>query len=98
MRTYEFVLILRPVQEKERSKILESVKSWLKDFKISNEKDWGSKALKYKIKKEQTGFYYSFNVEGDKISNDFEKKLLNTDVVLRHLLIRGKDNNSKDKN
>lgn len=90
MRTYEFVLVLRPVQEKDRKKILETVKSWLKGLKISNEKDWGSKALKYKIKKELTGFYYSFNLEGDKIPDDFERRLFNTDQVLRHLLIRNK--------
>lgn len=90
MRTYEFVIILRPVQEKERGKIIETVKSWLKGLKISNEREWGSKALKYKIKKELTGFYYSFNLEGDKIPEDFEKRLYNTDQVLRHLLIRNK--------
>jgi ribosomal protein S6 len=97
MRTYEFVLILRPVAEKDRKKLVETVKSWLKGLKLSSEKEWGSKALKYKIKKELTGFYYSFNIEGDKVPDDFERRLYNTDEVLRHLLIRGKDIKEKAK-
>lgn len=90
MRLYELVIIVKPIQEKERKKIIETVKSWLKDLKIVNEKDWGSKALKYKIKKELTGFYYSFDVEGAMIPVDFERKLYNTQEVLRHLVIRKK--------
>ena len=90
MRTYEFVLILRPVEEKERKKALDTVKTWLKDVKILSENEWGSKVLKYKIKKEQTGFYYNFELETEKIPADFEKRLYNTDNVLRHLVIRKK--------
>jgi len=90
MRTYEFVLVLRPVQEKERKKILDTIISWLKDVKFVREEEWGSKALKYKIKKELTGFYFDYEFETEKISADFEKKLYNTDGVLRHLLIRKK--------
>ena len=90
MRTYEFVLVLKPVEEKERGKILETIKSWLTDAKILSEKEWGSKALKYRIKKELTGFYYDFMFEIEKIPADFETRVINTDTVLRHLVIRRK--------
>ena len=90
MRIYEFVLVLRPIEEKERAKILDTVKSWLENAKFLSEKEWGSKALKYKIKKELTGFYYDFEFEIEKIPADFEKRLINTSAVLRHLVIRKK--------
>lgn len=90
MRVYEFVLVLRPVPEADRKKILETIKGWLKDVKITSEKEMGSKALKYKIKKELTGFYYDFEFETDMIPADFEKRLVTNENVLRHLVIRKK--------
>ncbi len=90
MRTYEFVLVLRPVVEKQRKEVLNTVKSWLKDVKITSEKELGSKALKFRIKKELTGYYYDFEFETEKIPADFEKRLVNTNEVLRHLVIRKK--------
>ena len=90
MRLYELVLVLRPVPEATRKKILETIKSYLKGVKFVSEKEWGSKALKYKIKKELTGFYYDFELEAEVIPGDFEKKLFNHENVLRHLVIRKK--------
>lgn len=90
MRKYEFVLVIRPITEKERTKLLDTVKSWLVGASKLNVQEWGSKALKYKIKKELTGFYYDFEFEAEKIPADFEKRLINTDGVLRHLVIRKK--------
>lgn len=91
MRIYELVLVLRPsLKEDDRKKLLTTIKTWIKDVKITKEEDWGSKALKYPIKKELTGFYYDFILEADKITEDLEKKLLTQENVLRHLLIRKK--------
>ena len=90
MRLYEFVLVLRPIPEKERKQLVDTIKSWLKDVKMLHEQEWGSKALKFKIKKELTGFYYDFEFETEKIPADFEKHLFNTNEVLRHLVIRKK--------
>lgn len=90
MRTYELVVVLKPVDEKDRKKTLETVKSWLNGLKVLSEKEWGSKALKYAIKKELTGFYYDFELEGDVIPADLEKNLLLADDVLRHLIVRKK--------
>lgn len=91
MRNYELVLVLRPnLAESARKKIVESVKSMIKGAKFTTEQDWGSKALSYPIKKELTGHYFDFILETELIAADFEKKLLNIDEVLRHLLIRRK--------
>ena len=92
MRTYELVLVMRPsVSEADRKKLLEQVKAWLGDLKVTKEDDWGSKALKYSIKKELTGHYFDLMLETEAvIPGDFEKKLLHEDNILRHLLIRNK--------
>jgi ribosomal protein S6 len=91
MRSYELVIVVKPsLIEKERKKLLETVKSWLTEMKVTGEKDLGSKALKYRIKKELTGFYYDFLLEGEKIPIDFEKKLFTSEGILRHLVIRKK--------
>ena len=91
MRTYELVLVMKPsLSEKERGSLLDTVKSWLKDVKVTKEEDWGSKALAYRIGQDLTGHYFDLHLEADSIASDFERKLLDNDSVLRHLLIRTK--------
>ncbi len=92
MRTYELVLVFRPsLKEEERKKLLDTIKSWLKDMKLTREEEWWSKALTYAIKKELTGFYYALHLQSEKgIEKDFEKRLINQDQILRHLLVRRK--------
>ena len=89
MRTYELVLVIKPsVSESERKKLLEQVKAWLGTLKATKEDDWGSKALKYPIKKELTGHYFALTLEGDVVPQDLEKRILNQENILRHLLVR----------
>lgn len=89
MRTYELVLVMRPsVSEADRKKLLEQVKAWLGDLKVTKEDDWGSKALKYPIKKELTGHYFDLMLEGETVPQDLEKRMLNQESILRHLLVR----------
>jgi small subunit ribosomal protein S6 len=92
MRTYELVLVVKPsITEPGRKKVLETVTSWLPKVKVVKEDDWGSKALKYKIKKELTGHFYDLHLEVEgSIPTDFEKRVLMQDEVLRHLLVRTK--------
>ncbi len=71
MRTYEFVLVIRPIAEKDRKTLVDIVKAWVKEAKFTSEDVWGSKALKYKIKKELTGFYYDFVFEIENIQADY---------------------------
>lgn len=89
MRTYELVLVVRPsLSEADRKKLLESVKAWFGSLKVTKEDDWGSKALKYSIKKELTGHYFDLFLEGESVPADLEKRILNQENILRHLLIR----------
>ncbi len=92
MRLYEFVLVIKTsLSDAEKKKLLDTVKSWLKDVKVVSEEEWGSKALRYKIKREQMGVYYKFELEGEGgLPTDFEKRLLAQDNILRHLVIRKK--------
>lgn len=91
MRLYELVLIFNSsLSADQRKKLLGTIKEWLRDVKIVKENEWGQKALSYPIKKERIGFYEMLELEAATIPGDFEKRLLNTDGVLRHLLVRKK--------
>lgn len=90
MRNYQLVLALKTsLSEANRKKFLETVKSLLKGAKFTKEEEWGEKVLSYKIKKETNAFYVNYLFElKDELSKDLEKKLIATDDVLRHLLLR----------
>lgn len=91
MRVYELVLIARgSLTEALRKKLIAGVKVLLKDLKIVKENEVGQKTLAYKIKREASGFYFDFVLEGETIPQDFEKKLLENDNILRHLVLRTK--------
>lgn len=91
MRSYELVLVTKAsVSDAIRKKIVADVKALLKDLKITKENEVGQKALAYKIRREMNGFYSDFIMEGEKIPTNFEKKLLENDNILRHLLLRKK--------
>lgn len=91
MRTYELVIVVKPsLSEKERGSLLDTVKSWLKGAKVTKEEDLGSKALAYRIGQDLTGHYFDLHLEAESMAADFERRLLENDSVLRHLLIRTK--------
>lgn len=92
MRKYELVLVMRPaLKEADRKKLLETVKEWLGKVKIVKEDDWGQKALAYKIKKEDAGYYMMLQLESEEgVAADFETRLLRNDSIIRHLLLRTK--------
>lgn len=91
MRSYELILITKTsLTDILRKKLITGVKTLLKDLKIVKENEVGQKSLAYKIKKEINGFYLDFTLEGEVIPQDFEKKLLENDNILRHLLLRTK--------
>lgn len=89
MRSYKLVLILKStLSESERKKFLETLKTWLSSLKIVKENEWGQKPLSYSIKKQVSGLYIELTLEGENIPFGLEKKLLTSDNVLRHLLLR----------
>lgn len=91
MRSYELVLVLKPsLSAVSRKKIVDTVTDWLKKLKVAKKEEIGERPLSYRIKKENSGFYLDLKVEGDIIPSDFEKRLFNTEDVLRHLLVRVK--------
>lgn len=92
MRIYELVVVQKPsLTDAQRKKILDTVKSLLKDMKVSIE-DLGQKQLAYPIKHEHSGHYSMLTVETESatITPDFEKRLLQEEGILRHLVIRKK--------
>ncbi len=91
MRSYELILVTKTsLTDTLRKKLVAFVKSLLGDLKITKENEVGQKALAYKIKKETNGFYFDFVLEGETIPQDFEKKLLENENILRHLVLRNK--------
>lgn len=91
MRSYELILVVKTsLTEPLRKKLIASVKTLLKDLKIVKENEVGQKTLAYKIKRETSGFYLDFVLEGETIPQDFERKLLENDNILRHLVLRTK--------
>lgn len=90
MKNYQLVLVLKSsLSEANRKKFLETVKSWFKDAKVTKEEDWGQKELAYQIKHQTNGSYINFLIEAkNSLEQDFEKKLMASDDVLRYLLLR----------
>lgn len=91
MRNYELVLVLRPsLKEADKKKILDTVKGWIGKLKVTKEEDMGTKTLSYPIKKETSGIYINFMLEGENVPLDLEKKVLANENIIRHLLLRTK--------
>jgi small subunit ribosomal protein S6 len=90
MRLYELILILRgSLSEDKRKKIMDAIKGWLKETKVTKENAWGLKTLSYKIKREKTGYYYALSLEVKNIlPADLEKRILAQEDIIRHLLLR----------
>lgn len=89
--TYNLTLVLRSsLKDADKKKILDGVKDSFKNSKIT-ENEWGQKPLSYPLKKEVSGVFVNFLIDGeDKVPADFEKELLRDNDVLRHLFLRTK--------
>ena len=91
MRTYELILVIKTsLTEALRKRLVAGIKVLLGDLKVVKENEAGQKTLAYKIKREANGYYFDFSLEGENVPADFEKKLLENDNILRHLLLRTK--------
>ena len=91
MRLYELVLVAKSsLKDSEQKKLLETIKDWAKSLKVVKEEAWGQKPLAYSIKHELSGVYHLLHFEGENIPSDFEKKILQEEKILRHLLLRKK--------
>ncbi len=92
MRIYELIVVLRPtLKETERTKMFDSIKTWLADVKVTKEEEIGQKALSYPIKHEVMGFYKLFSFETETVvPAGLATRLIGQDNILRHLLVRKK--------
>lgn len=92
MRLYDLVVVSKTtLTEEKRKQLLESVKELLKGVKVTKEESLGQKVLSYPIRHEQLGYYTRFTLETDaSVPLDFEKRLINNEAILRHLLVRTK--------
>ena len=92
MRLYDLIVVTRPsLSDAQKKKLLDSIKDFLKEVKVASEEDWGQKPLAYKIKSELAGVYHLFKLETEtSVPLGLEKKLVNDENIIRHLLIRTK--------
>lgn len=98
MRAYELILVLRPsLKDDERKKLMTTIKDYLGKPEIVKEDDWGQKTLSYSIKKETSGHYTRLMLEMEaEIPADFEKRLITSDGILRHLFLRREKSDRKE--
>lgn len=84
------VVLKSSLKEADRKKIVDTIKTELKDAKEIAVNEWGQKPLAYNIKKEFSGFYIQFKFDIENIPAGFEQKLFTNEEILRHLLLRTK--------
>lgn len=90
MRNYKVVLLLKSDLTKEKKKtLLESIEK-ISGIKSAKTEELGERKLAYTIKREKKGDFVVLNLEGESVASDFEKRLLITENVLRHLTVRTK--------
>lgn len=90
MRTYKLVLLLKSDLGKDKKKkLLDQIETWAgaKETKVD---ELGEKKLAYTIKHERKGDYVSMSFGSEKVSTDFEKRLVIQEDILRHLMLRVK--------
>lgn len=92
MNKYEIMFIVRAdITEEEVKNTVKSFEDVLvnEGAKIVNSKELGQRKLAYEIKKQTRGYYYLLNVECDsKAVNEFDRKALIDEKVIRHLIIK----------
>lgn len=90
MRSYKLVLVLKSGVSREKKKqMLDQINGWA-GAQAPKVTELGEKKLMYTIKHEKKGEYVALEFGSDKISTDFEKRLIIQDDILRHLMIRTK--------
>lgn len=92
MRSYDLVVVMRSsLKYADRKKLVETVKSWFDDIKVTKEDDWGQRPLAYPIKKQDAAYYYLVQFESEKgVAKGIESRLIRHEDILRHLLLRTK--------
>ncbi|XBT18165.1 MAG: 30S ribosomal protein S6 [Candidatus Shikimatogenerans sp. Tser] len=91
MNFYEIILILNPILEKKKKKIVKLINNYIKKKygEIIYQEYWGIKNFSYIIKKYNKGFYYliEFKILPRYISY-LKKKIKEEENILRYLIIK----------
>lgn len=90
MRSYKLVLLLKSdLGREKKKKLLGQVETWA-GAKEAKTTELGEKKLTYTIKREKKGDYVALEFTSEKVDPGFEKRLVISDDILRHLMIRVK--------
>lgn len=91
MRTYEVLFILSPqVPEEEATALVTDFKRIAEGTgaKLTHEEAWGRRRLAYTIQKFTEGNYHLFVFESDNSLAELDRRMKNSDRVLRHVIVR----------
>jgi small subunit ribosomal protein S6 len=91
MRTYEVLFILSPQStEEEHSSLVTDFKGIGEKTgaRLVSEEPWGRRRLAYPIQKFNEGIYHLFVFESESALSELDRKMRNSDRVLRHLIVR----------
>jgi small subunit ribosomal protein S6 len=91
MRTYEVLFILSPqVAEEEANTLTAEFKRVAEstNAKLTNHEAWGRRRLAYPISKFNEGIYHLFVFETEAGLNELDRRMKNSDRVLRHMIVR----------
>lgn len=91
MRTYEVLFILSPqVPEEEATALISEFRSVAEKTgaTLKNEEAWGRRRLAYTIQKFTEGNYHLFVFESGSSLAELDRRMKNSDRVLRHLIVR----------
>lgn len=91
MRTYEVLFILSPqVPEEEATALVTEFRGVAEKTgaTLKNEEAWGRRRLAYSIEKFTEGNYHLFVLESDGSLSELDRRMRNSDRVLRHIIVR----------
>ena len=91
MRTYEVLFILSPqVPEEEATALITEFRGIAEKTgaTLKNEEAWGRRRLAYPIQKFNEGNYHLFVFESDSDLHELDRRMKNSDRVLRHMIVR----------
>lgn len=91
MRTYEVLFILHPqVAEEESTNLIAEFRDIAEKngMKITGEDAWGRRRFAYPVDKQTEGIYHLFVMEGEAEPHELDRRMKNSDRVMRHLIVR----------
>ena len=91
MRTYEVLFILHPhLTEEESTNLIAEFRDVAEKngMKITSEDAWGRRRFAYPIDKQTEGIYHLFLMEGEAEPAEVDRRMKNSDRVMRHMIVR----------